>query len=653
MNECVAQATPRSHFACAGLFESSTPMSDIQHIPLNKLVESDDNVRRTDRKRDIDALSASIAAHGLLQNLTVTERDGGKYAVVAGARRHAALKLLVRHGERAKDWPVPCHVVTADAAAEASLAENVQRLDMNAMDEVEAYATLVDGGASIEDVAQRFGATVRHVEQRLALARLSPRIRAAYRKGELTLDVARAFCLDPDHAAQERVFKGLSKPISSTQAVRTALTQGRTPASDRLALFVGVEAYTEAGGRIVKDLFEEDVVLLEDGDVLQRLALAKAEALRGATAAEGWGWTEINLSGGHVEGCAAERLRATQRKLSAKEKRRMSALDAEIERIDGELDQQPDGDAADALWDQREKLDQERDDLIESTRIYDPALMAHAGVVVGVDRDGKAQIVRGLIRRADMKTLDKLRKRDLAGDEDKDEAGAGAPAGSGLSKALTRDLTLARTRAIRAGIADDGHVALALIVCMLAQQSTGIGDLVGPEIASTPRDFGDGDHLQNLKCARSMPDTLADCLALDHQALISCLAVLVAETIDLTHEGATARDEERQRAGDMLAAALDLDMAAHWSADADFWNRTPKQYALEALRESSAFAELPEDKRVAKLKALAKLKKNEFTQAVAKAFSERRWLPECLITPVREGAYALTSEAPAAMASSH
>ena len=203
---------------------------------------------------------------------------------------------------------------------EASLAENVQRVDMNAMDEVEAYAALVDGGASAEDVAQRFGATVRHVEQRLALARLSPRIRAAYRKGELTLDVARAFCLDPDHITQERVFKGLSKPISNTHAVRSALTQGRTPASDRLALFVGIEAYTEAGGRIVKDLFEDDVVLLDDGDIIQRLALAKADALRDAALAEGWGWAEINLAGAHIEGCVSERVRATQRKFTAKEK---------------------------------------------------------------------------------------------------------------------------------------------------------------------------------------------------------------------------------------------------------------------------------------------------------------------------------------------
>lgn len=629
-------------------------MSNLQYIPLNKLVESEDNVRRTDRKRDIEVLAASIAAHGLLQNLTVTERDAGKFAVVAGARRHAALKLLARQGERAKDWPVPCHVVDADAAVEASLAENVQRLDMNAMDEVEAYAALVDAGASAEAVAQRFGATLRHVEQRLALARLSPRIRAAYRKGELTLDVARAFCLDPDHAAQERVFKGLSKPISSTHAVRSALTQGRTPASDRLALFVGLDAYAAAGGRIVKDLFEDDVVLLEDGDVLQRLALEKAEALRAAAASEGWGWADINLAGGHIEGCASERLRATQRKFTPKEKRRMAAIDAEIERIDGKLENLEDGDAADALWTERETLDAERDALIEAARVYDAALMVHAGVVIGVDRDGKAQIVRGLIRRADLKTIDKLRKQTGATGEDdecdNDDTDAGVLVGSGLSKALTRDLTLARTRAIRAGVANDGHVALALIVCMLSQQSAGVGDLVGPEIRSTPRDFGDGEFLTTLKSARAMPESFAECLARDHQALIACLAILVAETIDLTHEGASARDGDRQCAADLMAAAIDLNMAAHWRPDADFWIRTSKQYALDALPEAPALAALGDSERSVKLKAMAKLKKNAFAEAAAKAFADSGWLPDCLITPLRAGALTVGAETAEAIA---
>ncbi|GAM97036.1 putative plasmid stabilization protein [alpha proteobacterium U9-1i] len=278
--------------------------------------------------------------------------------------------------------------------------------------------------------------------------------------------------------------------------------------------------------------------------------------------------------------------------------------------------------------------------------------MAHAGAVIGVDRDGKAQIARGLIRRGDMKAIDKLRKQAAPGDDNEDEdADGGAPIGSGLSKSLTRDLTLARTRAIRAGLASEGHAALALMVCMLAQQSAGVGDLVGPEISSTPRDFGDGDLLQKLKSARAMPESFAECLALDCDALIACLAILVAETVDLTHDGASARDDGRQRAGDLIAAAIDLDMATHWSAGSDFWMRTPKQYALDALPEAPGLAELGEKERTAKLKALAKLKKSAFADAVAKAFAESRWLPECLITPMREGAFAVTGQAAEAAAS--
>jgi ParB family transcriptional regulator, chromosome partitioning protein len=628
-------------------------MSALQLIPLNKLVESDDNVRRTERKRDIDTLAASIAAHGLLQNLTVTARDDGKFAVVAGARRHAALKLLVRQGERAKDWPTPCQVVESTSAAEASLAENVQRVEMNAMDEVEAFAALVAAGQSPEDVAQRFGTTLRHVEQRLALAHLSPRIRAAYRRGDLTLDVARAFCIG-DHEAQERVFKGLAKPITSAHAVRSALTQGRTPLSDRLALFVGVDAYTAAGGRIAKDLFEDNIAFLEDGELLQRLALEKAEALRDALLADGWGWAEINLAGGHIEGFAAERLRPSERKLTAKEKRRLNAVDAEIERIDGELEGMEDGPDADALWDRREALDGERDAIIEAARTYDPALMAHAGAIVGVDRDGKPTIQRGLIRRADLKALDKLRnKAKAAEDSSEDDEDAGAPAGASLSKALTRDLTLARTRAIRAGVASDVHVALALLVCTLAQQSVGSGDLVGPAINATARDFGDDEFFATLRAARAFPETFAEALALDDETLLSCLAILVAETIDLHHEGASAQDRERQHSADMIAGAIRLDMSAHWTPDSAFWQRTSKQYALDALAEGSDLADLPEAKKSAKLKTLAKLKKSEFADAAAKAFTGSRWLPDCLVTPLGEGVLALTDAAEASLAAQH
>ena len=132
----------------------SAQSQPIQLIALNRLVASPRNVRRQDRKADIDALAASIAAHGLLQNLCVARNENDKYEVDAGGRRLAALKQLAKQGVIPKDHPIPCNVVAVEQGVEISLAENVQRVAMDAIDEVEAYAALVAEGATPEEVAR-------------------------------------------------------------------------------------------------------------------------------------------------------------------------------------------------------------------------------------------------------------------------------------------------------------------------------------------------------------------------------------------------------------------------------------------------------------------------------------------------------------------
>ncbi|MBY0566590.1 MAG: hypothetical protein K2P70_04730 [Hyphomonadaceae bacterium] len=107
-----------------------------------------------------------------------------------------------------------------------------------------------------------FGRTVRLVEQRLALARLSPNIRVAYRKGDINLDVSRAFSINDDVSVQERVFRQLAKPVTRAPSVQSALTAGRIPVHDRLARSAVAEANEAAAGRVVCNLFEPDFVLL-------------------------------------------------------------------------------------------------------------------------------------------------------------------------------------------------------------------------------------------------------------------------------------------------------------------------------------------------------------------------------------------------------
>jgi ParB family chromosome partitioning protein len=477
--------------------DTSTETQRACFVPVSKLVVHEDNVRRTDKRADIEALAASIAAHGLLQNLSVVRAEDGRYAVVAGSRRLAALRLLIKQGKLARDFTAPCMLIKPQLSAEASLAENVQRVAMNAMDEMEAFARLVDDGIGVEAIAERFGTSVRHVEQRLALGRLSPKIRAAYRKGELTLDVARAFCLTDDHGAQERLFKQVPKPITHAPSIRNALSGGRAPATDRLARFVGLDAYEAAGGRIVRDLFEDEIAFLEDGELLQRLAAEHIEEMRETLSAEGWAWVEAQLHHGQIEGCASERVRPRTRPLTQEESEAIADLEAEIEALDNELESDSDNEA---LWTTRDSAEARLDALRASHQSWDKAEMAHAGAVVTIDRNGETIITRGLIKRSDLKAIRKLRSAEADVMSDAGDTSVEAtPRSRALPKSLVEGLTATRTRALRAELSDRPHIALALAVLALIRRSASRADVPGLAIAISPVGFDDEDRFAQTR----------------------------------------------------------------------------------------------------------------------------------------------------------
>nr|WP_225170579.1 ParB/Srx family N-terminal domain-containing protein [Ensifer sp. IC4062] len=108
-------------------------MTDIITVALSKLDADPRNVRKSYSAEGIEALAANIRADGyrLLQNLVVRKGDKkGRYFVVAGGRRLAALNLLAEAGEIAKDYPVECKEREGEIATEVSLAENVMREEM-------------------------------------------------------------------------------------------------------------------------------------------------------------------------------------------------------------------------------------------------------------------------------------------------------------------------------------------------------------------------------------------------------------------------------------------------------------------------------------------------------------------------------------------
>jgi len=457
---------------------------------------------------------------------------------------------------------------------------------------------------------------------------------------------------------QERVFRQFAKPITNAQSVRNALTVGRIPAHDRLARFVGAEGYEAAGGRMVRDLFEPDIVFFDDGELLQRLAGERLDAMRDQLSKEGWGWVEVQLGHGQVEGCAGERLHAVQRKLKPAEKKEIAALQARLSELDDKLE---DAEEDNPLRADRDDVEAKLEVLADRARVFDPKLIGYAGAMVAVDRDGRPVVTRGLIKRADVKTIAKLQKADARSSRADNDATADVdattvqPNGPRLTKALVERLTEARTRGLRVALAVNPQVALGLMVYVLMRRSASGASVPGVAIEARPVGFDDDDAFEQGRSAfaEQMPEDdltlLGVCIDQPVDKLVEALAVFMAETIDLTHGGVLYEHKRLQRMSDALAAALDLDMTRHWEAAQDFWEAAPKSLAIAALETAPSIASLGEDERKGMIAAFAKMKKAELARTAAQTLKDTGWLPELLITPPREGAFAVTAEGESAL----
>jgi ParB family chromosome partitioning protein len=284
----------------------------VDTVPLNKLILSPLNVRKTHPDISIEELADSIHEKGLLQNLVVAHTMGGKglYEVGGGGRRWRALQRNVALKRIPRNWDVPVKIVDRAELREASLAENLKEA-MNPADEVEAFLAIIgdyeaagmaDPRERVAHCARRFGFTVRYVDQRLRLANLAPPILEALRAGEIVLDSAQAYAGHPDQAVQLKIFEAEKKKTwqaHSATSIRDAIA-GKVYTSDhKLVVYIGLDAYLEAGGRLETDLFfmaEERQVLL-DPSLVDKLAREKGEREAGKLAQdEGWADGMISLS---------------------------------------------------------------------------------------------------------------------------------------------------------------------------------------------------------------------------------------------------------------------------------------------------------------------------------------------------------------------
>ncbi len=205
------------------------PINDSPYrlLPIYKVEPNRDQPRQDFDEEELQALAESISVHGILQPLTVRELESGYYQIVAGERRWRAARI-------ANLSEVPVVIIEADdkKAMELALIENLQRQDLNPVEEALGYQSLIhDYGLTQEEAAAQVGKSRPAVTNALRLLALCPEVLERLRKGDLTAGHARAILtLKNEKKQQEAAQKICALGLSVRQAELLCKNMTREPA---------------------------------------------------------------------------------------------------------------------------------------------------------------------------------------------------------------------------------------------------------------------------------------------------------------------------------------------------------------------------------------------------------------------------------------
>ena len=610
------------------------PEPTVRSIPLNRLELAPENVRKTPADpAALEELKASIAAHGLLENLIVRIEDTGhdpgsgpeqahvdRSAVVAGGRRLAAMKALASEGILNADHPVPCRVIDAEESAEEfSLAENVVRVAIHPADQVVAFLRLSEAGVTVAAIAARFGVAERLVEQRLSLGGVAPELLDAYRAQEMDLDTLKAFTVTIDHARQKAVWEQVKEQGygPSGWQVKRMLTEESVPAASAVARFVGMEAYEAAGGTLTRDLFageDGSGTWFDDPVLLNELATEKLRA-----AAEGlkarWKWAEAVLEADWSAVAGFGRISPEPGVPTEEEKAERESLRARHdELVNMDEDEWPDEliKEAEAIKSRLNAIEE----VVESRAAFRAQDFAIAGCIATVGHDGALKVIKGLVRPEDMPE-----RTDLSKDDGTDPGRVDAPLiteplatppdprarareETGIGIGLADDLRAVRTTLVKTHLSRDFEAAFDLTLFQLARAAFTDGyradalDIAVRETADRPpsrmndEDFAAWSPGEAMLAERSgLPldwmkheddaAAFAAMRALPEAEKQALFAAAVSRTI----KGQLAFEPGARPELEATIARLDIDFARHVRPGAAmFWSRIRKDRILTVAR---------------------------------------------------------------------
>ncbi|MFS8037421.1 ParB/RepB/Spo0J family partition protein [Xanthobacter sp. AM11] len=670
-------------------------LSSSRDIPFNKLVLSQSNVRRVKAGVSIDELAESIARRGLIQSLHVRpllDGDGqetGMFEVPAGGRRYRALEMLAKQKRLNKTTPVPCVVSAANAGIlidEVSLAENIERAPLHPLDQFRAFQTMRDKGMTEEAIAAAFFVGVNVVKQRLRLVSVSPTLLDVYADDGMTLEQLMAFSVSHDHARQAQVWETVCNSWQKEPFhIRRMLTETTVRASDKRAVFVGVDAYEAAGGTVLRDLFEsDDGGWLQDIGLLDRLVSEKLTAIADEVASHGWKWVEAAVSIPYGVTHGLREIEGVPIDITGEEQTTRDALQEELDRLVAEYED------ADELPDEVDARLSEIEAAIEALDDrpvrYDPDEVAIAGVFVSIDADGSLSIDRGYVRPEDEQptqivdgdTQDEEVDPDtgeirtptiqravitIGGQpvrtEEEDEDDGWKP----LPERLVIELTAQRTLALRNALAENPQVAMTMLLHKLVSDTFRHTAPTGCLEANVRHIFfsAQSGELKDSPSARAVNERherWGDHVPADDQALwdwlthlddgtrMDLLALCISYGVNALFErpnpysgsGVSQHGlDVRLAQADRLARATGLDMvAAGWKPTVgNYLGHVTKPRILEAVREGAG-------ERAAQL--IDHLKKGDMAKEAERLLADTGWLPEPLRLAPLDGEQQVAAE---------
>jgi ParB family chromosome partitioning protein len=245
-------ATRNAELPGQNIPDSGFPIPHSIEVPIESITPNPHQPRQDLHAKELEELANSVREHGVLQPLVVTGMGDGTYALIAGERRWRAARLA-----GLEMVPVVVKEVTSSEMLELALVENLQRSDLNPIEEAAAYRSLIEEfGLTQDDVAARVGKSRTAVTNSLRLLTLPPEVQQSLLLGLIDAGHARAILQAPDPQSQQRLME---MTVADGLSVRQVEALARS-----MAAAVGQEAPPTKALSPVEEALYDELRVLQD-----------------------------------------------------------------------------------------------------------------------------------------------------------------------------------------------------------------------------------------------------------------------------------------------------------------------------------------------------------------------------------------------------